>query len=172
MPQPGPGDIVESQCPRCNDVTGHVVVALVGGRIVKAECRACGGVHRYRPPSGAAAVARAATTAPSSGSAGRAAPSPEKITGKITEKITGKAAGKAAGIRALRAAADLEREWEKAVALAPGAGARLYSMLERFEKDELIEHPVFGRGVVRELVPPDKMRILFRDGQRLLRCGG
>ena len=39
---PGPGDRIEARCTRCNDITGHVIVALVGGEIVKVECRACG----------------------------------------------------------------------------------------------------------------------------------
>ena len=38
---PGPGDRIEARCTRCNDITGHVIVALVGGEIVKVECRAC-----------------------------------------------------------------------------------------------------------------------------------
>ncbi|MFR6517800.1 MAG: hypothetical protein ACLUPV_00325 [Bilophila wadsworthia] len=41
---PGPGDRIEARCTRCNDITGHVIVALVGGEIVKVEC-ACGSVH-------------------------------------------------------------------------------------------------------------------------------
>ena len=44
---PGPGDRIEARCTRCNDITGHVIVALVGGEIVKVECRACGSVHKY-----------------------------------------------------------------------------------------------------------------------------
>ena len=48
---PGPGDRIEARCTRCNDITGHVIVALVGGEIVKVECRACGSVHKYYPPA-------------------------------------------------------------------------------------------------------------------------
>ena len=36
---PGPGDRIEARCTRCNDITGHVIVALVGGEIVKVEFR-------------------------------------------------------------------------------------------------------------------------------------
>lgn len=48
---PGPGDRIEARCTRCNDITGHVIVALVGGEIVKVECRACGSVLKYYPPA-------------------------------------------------------------------------------------------------------------------------
>ena len=40
---------VTEMCIRDSDITGHVIVALVGGEIVKVECRACGSVHKYYP---------------------------------------------------------------------------------------------------------------------------
>lgn len=38
-------------CRKCGDVW-HVVVAVVGGRIAKVECKQCGARHRYRAPEG------------------------------------------------------------------------------------------------------------------------
>ena len=43
------GDIVESRCSKCNDIMGHVILALVDGEIVKVQCKGCGGTHKYRP---------------------------------------------------------------------------------------------------------------------------
>lgn len=37
-------------------------------------------------------------------------------------------------------------------------------MHESFAVGDVIDHPKFGNGVVQELLPPDKMQILFRDG--------
>lgn len=53
------GSDVESICSKCGDVW-HVVVAKVGEKIAKVQCKECGGLHRYRPPGGKA-VAKAAT---------------------------------------------------------------------------------------------------------------
>ena len=54
------GADVESICSKCGDVW-HVVVAKVGDRIVKVQCKQCGGQHRYRPPGTAAKADRSAT---------------------------------------------------------------------------------------------------------------
>jgi len=43
-----------------------------------------------------------------------------------------------------------------------------YSMNGSFEKDELIEHPQFGIGIVLSVIHVNKMEILFKDGPRLL----
>lgn len=46
------GADIESICGKCGDVW-HVVVAKVGQKIVKVQCKQCGGLHRYRPLPGA-----------------------------------------------------------------------------------------------------------------------
>jgi hypothetical protein len=50
------GADVESLCSKCGDVW-HVVVAKVGERIAKVQCKQCGGTHRHKPPGGAKAAA-------------------------------------------------------------------------------------------------------------------
>ena len=59
------GADVESLCSKCGDVW-HVVVAMVGDKIAKVECKECHGLHRYRDPKGkqpaAASAPRKRTT--------------------------------------------------------------------------------------------------------------
>jgi hypothetical protein len=50
----GVGADVEALCSKCGDVW-HVVVAKVGERIVKVQCKQCSGYHRYKSPHGAPA---------------------------------------------------------------------------------------------------------------------
>jgi hypothetical protein len=50
----GVGADVEALCSKCGDVW-HVVVAKVGDRIVKVQCKQCSGYHRYKSPHGAPA---------------------------------------------------------------------------------------------------------------------
>ena len=163
MPAHKPGDTVASRCTRCNDVTGHVIVALVGNEIVKVECRACGGVHRYRPPEGAGRQARRLRHDPGQGRVLRG-------DNKEFSAAVSPSAGRVTGARAARAAKSLEDEWRRTLALASASPVRPYAMQARFALGEAVEHPVFGSGIVREVLPPDKMRVLFRDGLRLLRC--
>ncbi|MBK8481796.1 MAG: hypothetical protein IPL40_11550 [Proteobacteria bacterium] len=52
------GADIESICGKCGDVW-HVVVAKVGVRVAKVQCKQCGGLHGYRPPGGLAKAAPA-----------------------------------------------------------------------------------------------------------------
>ncbi|MBA3393917.1 MAG: hypothetical protein H0T89_14820 [Deltaproteobacteria bacterium] len=53
----GVGADVEALCSKCGDVW-HVVVAKVGEKIVKVQCKQCHGYHRYKSPHGAPAEAK------------------------------------------------------------------------------------------------------------------
>jgi hypothetical protein len=48
------GADIAALCHKCGDVW-HVIVAKVGEQIVKVQCKECGGYHRYKSPSSAAA---------------------------------------------------------------------------------------------------------------------
>ncbi len=43
-----------------------------------------------------------------------------------------------------------------------------YSIKGSFKKDEIIDHLNFGIGIVLSVIQADKVRILFKDGPRLL----
>ncbi|RJR15411.1 MAG: hypothetical protein C4581_12135 [Nitrospiraceae bacterium] len=46
--------------------------------------------------------------------------------------------------------------------------ARKYSFKENYKKDEILDHPTFGVGVVLSVIQTNKMEILFKDGTKLL----
>jgi len=46
--------------------------------------------------------------------------------------------------------------------------ARQYTTEAGFEKDEIVDHPRFGRGIVASVIQRNKVEIVFRDGPRLL----
>lgn len=46
-----------------------------------------------------------------------------------------------------------------------------YSLQGVFKQDQIVNHPTFGLGMVIQLIPPNKVEILFQDGRKLLRCG-
>lgn len=46
--------------------------------------------------------------------------------------------------------------------------ARKYSFKENYQKDEILDHPKFGVGVVLAVIQANKMEILFKDGTKLL----
>ncbi len=161
---PGPGDRIEARCTRCNDVTGHVIVALVGGEIVKVECCACGSVHKYYQPVAARQPRTKDTVCRvRAGSDRKEAVSAAKPASPASETPRHSVS------KSQKAALEIEQAWQRSMNETL-AEARPYSMHEHFAVGDVVEHPKFGNGVVQELLPPDKMQILFRDGTKLLRC--
>lgn len=164
-----PGQRIEARCTRCRDVTGHVIVALVDGQVVKVECCACGSVHKYYPPEASTREAKSLAVRVQSGrergeavlAQARKEPKP-KATPK--PKAPSRAEQQTARLRA-----ELERQWQDALARNPAAPVP-YSMNGTFALGGLVDHPTFGVGMVLALTPPDKMEILFREGVKALRC--
>ncbi|MBQ4616494.1 MAG: hypothetical protein IJB29_07305 [Mailhella sp.] len=169
------GQIIEARCSRCRDVTGHVVMACLDGMPIKVECRACGSVHKYTAP-GAAPRRKAETTVRVKAGHGRAeaVDATVKAEKAIERRAEQMAEPKAPRISkaeqaAQRKAEENEQRWGQAMALIV-AEPVAYNMNASFPVRSLVEHPVFGTGVVTELLPPDKMDVLFREGVKRLRC--
>ena len=166
----GPGDRIEARCTRCNDITGHVIVALVGDEIVKVECRACGSVHKYYPPATPKEPrAKAAVCRVKAGETRKEAVNSFKPTASPSTSAVSPSAVSRAAAKAQKAAEDMEQNWQRTMNKT-AAASRPYAMTEKFAVGDIVEHPKFGSGVVQELFPPDKMQILFRDGTKMLRC--
>ncbi|MEJ2200039.1 MAG: hypothetical protein P8X63_03350 [Desulfuromonadaceae bacterium] len=45
-----------------------------------------------------------------------------------------------------------------------------YSMTAAYKVQTLINHPVFGLGLVQRVVGPQKVEVLFEDGKKTMRC--
>ena len=62
----------------------------------------------------------------------------------------------------------LSELWEKKIAESRAIVPKKYTIQETFKAKDLLEHVKFGMGVVEEVVPPQKVRVLFQDEQRVL----
>ena len=133
------GSDVESMCNTCGDVW-HVIVAKIGEKITKVQCKQCAKQHRFRP-TGAAPEANLNPTR-------TRVPSPTSSTGK--RKKPGRA-----GVLTT-----IEHD--------PSKPSRPYVMSERFAKGEQIQHDKFGPGVVCG-VEDNKIRVNFSQGLKVLR---
>jgi len=138
------GDIIDARCTRCRKVMNHRIIAMVEGKVVRVECNTCGGAHNYHPPEKPKA---ASTTA---GSRKPAAPA-------RTSSKKDPAAAERAEWASLRPTMNTER-------------ATAYDMSGSYRVNNLVEHPTFGLGVVKRLVPTSKIEVLFEAGIKLLRC--
>lgn len=157
----GPGDRIEARCTRCNDVTGHVIVALVGGQVVKVECCACGSVHKYYPPKTEKAAADDGVRRVRAGTDRRQAMASSSPRAAAPSRSQAKAAA---------AAAAVENAWRTAMERPSAPAARPYTMGMPLQQGDVVEHATFGLGTVQSVIRPDKAEILFRDGVRTLRC--
>ncbi|HEX2769406.1 MAG TPA: hypothetical protein VHN12_08975 [Geobacteraceae bacterium] len=137
------GDNVEARCTRCRSVLNHTIVAMVGERVVRVECNTCRGVHNYIREK--TAVAPAPRT-----SSRKSAP----VSGKA-KKEPGRAE---------------REEWESLYAAMEGKPVQGYDMNGKYRVNDLVEHTVFGLGIVQFVVGPNKMNVLFQSGKKLLRC--
>ena len=150
------GDIVESTCRKCNDITGHAIVSILDGEIAKVECRGCGSVHKYRPGP-KAAPSQTSTSSPSS-SKNKKSPSKGKKGPTAKEK------------EAQQLAEQRYEEWQSKMEKKDQAEAKTYSMEGQFQANDLIDHASFGLGIVQRTIPPNKMDVLFHTGEKRLRC--
>lgn len=142
------GDIIDARCTRCREILNHRIVAMVEGKVVRVECNTCGGVHNYYPPP-TVKEARATKVAKDSASA-RVSSSP-----RSSKKDPGEA--------------DRE-EWASLKPTMQIDRAQDYNMNGTYRVNSLIIHSVFGLGIVKRLIDPNKMQVLFQDGIKLLRC--
>lgn len=141
------GDIIDARCTKCRDILNHRIVAMVGDKVVRVECNTCGGVHNYYPPP----TVKAVKTPGGSAIAKKTAPSSPRAPKRDPQQSD-------------------RDEWLSLRANMRIDRAIVYSMTGKFRADDLVDHPVFGLGVVKQIVPPNKMQVLFEDGIKLLRC--
>jgi len=73
----------------------------------------------------------------------------------------------------LRSKGKLTRQvWSELTADREADEARRYDKAAALEALQLVEHPVFGLGVVVERTGEHKVCVLFEDRARLMLCGG
>jgi hypothetical protein len=116
---------------------------MVAGTPKRVLCLTCNKQHNYRRPKGDGA---GSSSSGASGSSKSAKKSP----------VTAPKAPSAA------------REWQTNVADRDSAEFVPYSIHTTFEPGQLVSHPKFGPGYVKETLASQKLCILFKDGPRTL----
>lgn len=107
--------------------------------IAKVQCKQCSGLHKYKNPSEAAALAKkkpAKKRAPAMTAAQKKAAAAAKPVGKATVKP------------------DMKKE------------IRPYKFSDSFESRERIDHVKFGVGVVEDILDGSKIEVFFDEGGR------
>jgi hypothetical protein len=75
------GQEIDSYCTKCKMDLTHRIVAMVGSKPAKVECRTCKGIHMFRAPKSASSVEQSTSVA----KAPRAASARAKAAAKFVE---------------------------------------------------------------------------------------
>ena len=126
----------------------HRVVAMVAGAAKRVLCLTCNKQHNYRRPKGE----------------GAEAPRASASGGGTKASSSKKASAASAAVKSPSAA----REWQTNVADRDSREFVPYSIHTTFEPGQLVDHPKFGWGYVKETLAAQKLCILFKDGPRTL----
>jgi len=59
-------------------------------------------------------------------------------------------------------------EWVTDMARTKGHSAKLYTLDGFYDAGQKLDHSKFGLGMVKNMIPPNKMEVLFEDGMKLL----
>jgi hypothetical protein len=151
--QPAVGRDVEAWCNKCGRGLTHVIVAMVGLEVVRVRCNTCGGEHKYK------STQEAAESSPRQSARVRAPATPRQ-----SQSVVAKAAAANQAERATRAL------YDRAMADRDRATALPYTMALQPKAGQLVDHKLFGYGVVDALYD-GKARFLFQDGYKILVTG-
>jgi|SRR5579859_4358022 len=149
-----PGTEVDSYCTKCRMDLLHRIIAVHNGRIMRVECRTCGGHHNYRRP-------KSALGAQPKAAAPRA---PAEARPRTTSSIIPSPRRSAA----VEAEKQREASWQKAVLGQPISSFKAYRASQTFSSGDLIRHGKFGDGYIVRVIDRQKVEVMFKDGPRLL----
>lgn len=133
------GSEILSHCGKCKDDTTHVISVMADEKISKVMCNTCKAQHNYRKP---------------------------KMQDKDkTETKPVKTAKTTSARKGLKSAA---KKWNDILANYELSDAQGYKMKQDYEEAALIDHPVFGIGVVTRKIDQYKIEVHFETGLKLL----
>jgi hypothetical protein len=141
------GSEIDAWCTSCRLTLNHRVVAMVAGSPKRVLCLTCNKQHNFRRAKGDGSGAVVSSSAGGSSSRSKATKKAAVTTAK---------------------APSAAREWQTNVADRDSAEFVPYSIHKTFAAGQLVSHPKFGSGYVKEALASQKLCVLFKDGPRTL----
>lgn len=139
---------IVAYCPSCKMDLMHVIVAMDVQKIVRVICLTCRKEHGFHRPHESAPLPKAAA---------------KRSKVPATAKPHAAAAGKP------RTAS---RQWNELVEQQKDIAPKPYSIQGSFSTGDKLEHTRFGIGFVTRIIEPDKIEVLFRQGQKRMAFRG
>ncbi len=140
-----PGSPIDAYCANCKADTKHVVLEVDGLQVREVRCEKCRTSGEFRAPrAGLRAGLKAAVKR-------KSVPPPGRKTTR-------------------RRAEPPEEIHRRLLFGRDRNNAEPYSIKLKPAVNDMISHPTFGIGVVTAITDPQKVRVLFEDGERMLVC--
>ncbi len=150
------GDDVDSRCLKCKVVTNHTIIAMTGDTIAKVQCNTCGARHKYRPP-----VAEKKKT-PST--------TRRRRDGIVTVSNQGTLKAKTSKTPVKKVSRGVVK-FEGLILDKDVSTAIPYTIDTILADGDLVNHSVFGLGMVMSIMRPNKAQVIFREyGDKLMIC--
>ncbi len=145
------GNEVEAYCTKCKRDTLHIVTAADGGVISRVMCQTCKSYHKYKPPA-------AEQTVEPTVKIKKAKAVKEKKVGETKEKKP----------KAAKPTSRKMQNFELILEDHPKSDRIAYELAGSYTKGMVLEHKVFGTGVVKSVISDTKIQVQFREGMKIL----
>jgi len=130
---------LDAFCPRCKFETEHVVTFMLGAKIRRIKCTACGAEHNFHRSQ--LLKMRSAKD------------EMEQAKRKKEEEAEHQALG---------------RMYDEQMLGRDISNIKVYSIKEKFYLEDIVNHPSFGIGLVTKLKEDGKVEVLFKSGFKVL----
>jgi transcription elongation factor Elf1 len=130
---------IEAFCPRCKTETTHKVSVMLGPKIRRVRCTVCGTEHNYHRSQ----LLKLRSVRD------------EIVQAKRRKVEESESKG-------------LEKMYEEQMIGRDPKLAKPFSIKDKYYLEDLVNHPIFGAGLVTRIKEDGKIEVLFKSGLRLL----
>lgn len=141
------GGEIDAACGKCEMNLAHTIIAMVGPKVVKVKCNTCGNEHNYR---GTQPLVKATSFA---------APKKASSSSATKSKSSSSASKSKEPVVVI--------SWDEQFRGRDLSQAKKYSPRETFKVDDVVDHPLFGLGLVRA-VRDGKVEVGFKQEDKIL----
>ncbi|MGC8927871.1 MAG: hypothetical protein ACP5QK_08090 [Myxococcota bacterium] len=125
-------------CPRCKRETDNTITGFIGQKIRRVRCEVCKSEYNYH-----------------------------RILA-LKKRMEEESSSKPDEVKELESQQNCYRIWEDLMLGRDPSTARPYSIKDKYFENDLLNHPVFGVGVVRTVMEDYKIEVVFKTSIKIL----
>jgi Fe2+ transport system protein B len=125
-------------CPRCKRETDNTITQFIGQKIRRVRCEVCKSEHNYHRLQA------------------------------LKKKMEEEAAGKVEEKKESSDKQNYYRMWEELMLGRDPQTARQYNIKDKYFENDMINHPVFGIGIVKTVMEDYKIEVVFKNCIKIL----